>query len=210
MTEAEWLACNNTETMVDYLFNHKPPWEKSADGERSLRGRANARTLRLFAIACCRPAALPEDLPLLEQAESLVDRRTTEEEWPRLMKVATTMGTKEVMHPDGVFAGWLAGRNDKWRHERQPERPALLRDVMGNLLRPPQAIPPGILAWNDHTVPGLAQAIYDDRAFDRLPILSDALEEAGCTDFALLSHLRSPGPHVRGCWALDLILSHYS
>ena len=43
-----------------------------------------------------------------------------------------------------------------------------------------------------------------DRA--RLAVLSDALEEVGCTDTALLSHLRSPGPHVRGCWALDLVL----
>lgn len=40
----------------------------------------------------------------------------------------------------------------------------------------------------------------------RLAVLSDALEEAGCDDAEILSHLRSPGPHVRGCWALDLVL----
>ena len=51
-----------------------------------------------------------------------------------------------------------------------------------------------------------AQAIYDDRAVDRLPILADALEEAGCTDATILDHLRGPGPHVRGCWVLDLLL----
>jgi hypothetical protein len=52
----------------------------------------------------------------------------------------------------------------------------------------------------------LAQAIYDERAFDRLPILADALLDAGCDNEELLAHLRSEGPHVRGCWAVDLIL----
>jgi hypothetical protein len=55
-------------------------------------------------------------------------------------------------------------------------------------------------------VPRLAASIYDERAWQRLPILGDALEDAGCGDDALLSHLRSPGPHARGCWALDLVL----
>jgi hypothetical protein len=62
------------------------------------------------------------------------------------------------------------------------------------------------LCWHGGTIPKLAQAIYDERAFDRLPVLADALEEAGCTDADLLGHLRGPGPHVRGCWALDLLL----
>jgi hypothetical protein len=48
--------------------------------------------------------------------------------------------------------------------------------------------------------------MYDERAFDRLPILGDALTEAGCTDAGLLAHCRQAGPHVLGCWALDLIL----
>jgi hypothetical protein len=52
----------------------------------------------------------------------------------------------------------------------------------------------------------LAQGIYDERAFERLPILADALEDAGCTDAAILVHCRGPGPHVRGCWVVDLIL----
>ena len=52
----------------------------------------------------------------------------------------------------------------------------------------------------------IAQAIYDDRAFDRMPILADALEDAGCTDRAILDHCRSEGPHVRGCWVVDLLL----
>jgi hypothetical protein len=66
--------------------------------------------------------------------------------------------------------------------------------------------PAAWLAWNGGAVGKMAQAIYDDRAFHDLPILADALEEAGCTDAALLGHLRSAGPHVRGCWGVDAVL----
>jgi hypothetical protein len=52
----------------------------------------------------------------------------------------------------------------------------------------------------------VAQAIYDERAFDRMSILADALEEAGCTDQDILAHCRSGGDHVRGCWVVDLVL----
>jgi hypothetical protein len=52
----------------------------------------------------------------------------------------------------------------------------------------------------------LAEGIYEDRACDGLPVLADALEEAGCDQADLLAHLRGPGPHARGCWAVDLLL----
>jgi hypothetical protein len=52
----------------------------------------------------------------------------------------------------------------------------------------------------------LAQAIYNDHRFGDLPILADALEEAGCSATDILDHLRGPGPHVRGCWVVDLLL----
>jgi hypothetical protein len=84
-------------------------------------------------------------------------------------------------------------------------QPGLFRDIFGNPFRR-AAIPPTIRAWNDGTAVKLAGAIYEERAFDRLPILADALEEAGCTDAELLAHLRGPRPHVRGCWAVDAIL----
>jgi len=60
--------------------------------------------------------------------------------------------------------------------------------------------------WLTSIVQSLATAIYDDKAFDHLPILADALQEAGCDNDDILNHLRGPGPHVRGCWALDLVL----
>jgi hypothetical protein len=62
------------------------------------------------------------------------------------------------------------------------------------------------LAWNGGTIPKLAQAIHDERAFDRLPVLADALTEAGCDNADILAHCRQAGEHVRGCWVVDAIL----
>jgi len=52
----------------------------------------------------------------------------------------------------------------------------------------------------------LVTSNYEERAFDRMPILADALEEAGCDSCDALTHCRGPGPHIRGCWVVDLIL----
>ena len=81
----------------------------------------------------------------------------------------------------------------------------LLRDIFGNPFRP-VAVDPAWLVWHDGIIGKLAQRIYDERAFADLPILADALEEAGCTNAELLAHCRHPGPHARGCWAVDLLL----
>jgi hypothetical protein len=81
----------------------------------------------------------------------------------------------------------------------------LLRCIFGNPFRPTN-VDASWLAWNGGTVANLARGIYDDRAFDRMPVLADALEEAGCTDAGILDHCRQPGPHVRGCWVVDLLL----
>ncbi len=82
----------------------------------------------------------------------------------------------------------------------------LLDEVLGNPFRPIQ-ISSGWLAWQGGTIAKLAQSIYDDRDYDHLPVLADALEEAGCDNAAILDHCRGPAEHVRGCWVLDLILS---
>jgi hypothetical protein len=89
----------------------------------------------------------------------------------------------------------------------------LLRDVFGNPFRPVGQLPAAVLAWNGRTVQRLAQAAYDERNLpagtldpDRLAVLADALDDAGCTDADLLGHLRGPAPHVRGCVAVDAIL----
>lgn len=80
--------------------------------------------------------------------------------------------------------------------------PAILRDIIGNPFRPVTFDP----AWQTSTVTALAQAIYEEQAFDRLPILADALEDAGCTTADILGHCRGDGEHVRGCWVVDLVL----
>lgn len=78
----------------------------------------------------------------------------------------------------------------------------ILRDIIGNPFRP-IAIAPD---WPTSTVLALAQGIYEEHAFDRMPILADALQDAGCDNAAVLDHCRGPGPHVRGCWVVDMLL----
>jgi hypothetical protein len=92
-----------------------------------------------------------------------------------------------------------------WREARRLER-RLLQDICGPLPFRPVSADPSWLSWNGGTVPKVAKAIYQERAYDRLPVLADALEEAGCTDQEVLEHCRGPGPHARGCWVLDLLL----
>lgn len=83
---------------------------------------------------------------------------------------------------------------------------SILRDIILYPQRPLPTIAPSWLTWNDATIPKLAQVIYDDRRFEDMPILTDALMDAGCHDEDILSHCRSAGPHVKGCWLLDLLL----
>jgi hypothetical protein len=69
--------------------------------------------------------------------------------------------------------------------------------------------PPGLAfdaAWRTPNVVDCAGVIYENRDFDRLPVLAVALEEAGCDRADLLDHLRGLGPHVKGCWTIDLVL----
>ncbi len=83
---------------------------------------------------------------------------------------------------------------------------ALLFDCLGNPFRPSPPLSPAVLAWNNGMVRKIAAAIYADRDFEQMPILADALFDAGCEDEALLAHCRESELHVRGCWALDWIL----
>ncbi len=78
----------------------------------------------------------------------------------------------------------------------------LLRDIFGNPYRPFALN----LALLTPKVIQLAQSIYDKRAFELMPELANTLEAAGCTNADILTHCRSEGPHVRGCWVVDLIL----
>jgi len=82
----------------------------------------------------------------------------------------------------------------------------LWRDIFGPLPFRPVAVDPAWLAWNGGTVPAIACRVYAERAFHDLPILADALEDAGCANADILAHCRGGGEHVRGCWVVDLLL----
>ncbi|HUR55291.1 MAG TPA: hypothetical protein VMZ71_14245, partial [Gemmataceae bacterium] len=100
-------------------------------------------------------------------------------------------------HDEAKFQELLARlETDEWRAQSQ-----LLRDVFGNPFRPVAAEP----SWLTSTVVALAEGIYQERAFDRLPILADALQDAGCDNDDVLTHCRSDGLHIRGCWVVDLL-----
>jgi hypothetical protein len=79
---------------------------------------------------------------------------------------------------------------------------ALLRDIFGNPFRPVAFDP----AWRTPTAVALAQQMYESRDFSAMPILADALQDAGCDCDDILAHCRGTGPHVRGCWVVDAVL----
>ena len=83
---------------------------------------------------------------------------------------------------------------------------ALVRDIFGNPFRPAE-LRREWLRNEGAAVAPLAESIAAEQRYEDMPILGDALEDAGCTDAGILAHLRGPGPHARGCWPLDLILS---
>jgi hypothetical protein len=84
----------------------------------------------------------------------------------------------------------------------------ILRDVVPCPSLPAPMVDPAWLAWNRGLVRAMAEEIYSGRHFEQMPILADALEEAGCTDRMILQHCRQPRVHVRGCWLLDLLLGY--
>jgi hypothetical protein len=88
------------------------------------------------------------------------------------------------------------------RAEERRQQACLLRCIFGNPFRP-VTLDPNLRTT---TVLALARSIYDERAFDPLPILADALRDAGCDNEAMLAHCPGAGPHARGCWVVDLVL----
>jgi hypothetical protein len=99
------------------------------------------------------------------------------------------------------FLGWLgAGGSEELAAQCE-----LLRELVGNPFRS-ATVDPAWLSWNDGAVRKIAAVIDAEKGFADLPILADALEDAGCTDAELLGHCRRPDGHAPGCWALDLLL----
>ena len=119
---------------------------------------------------------------------------------------------RDVAEADAALVGETIGRQVLLlvRQHGGPEREAeerayqaaLVREIFGDPFPPPAFDP----TWRTLDVTTLAAGIGEGREFDRMPILADALEEAGCSDAALLGHCRGPGPHAPGCWVLDRVL----
>jgi hypothetical protein len=225
VTEEEWLVSDDPGRLLGFLGRkrsvrklrlfgcaccrrmwhllHKRARKAVAVLEDFLDGRADAPTLEK-AQAGLRDNTywdvIPRGLGEAEQevarlavaavAEALMPaNRTLDTCWQTAATL--TMPTKQDGHGvETAFSAWgdVAG---------------LLRDIFGNPFRPARIE----ASWLTATVVVLAQTIYDGRCFDDLPVLADALEDAGCTDRALLDHLHGPGPHVRGCWPVDLLLA---
>jgi hypothetical protein len=220
MTEAEWLACTNPMMLLEFL--------QDKAGDRKLRLFACGCYRHVW-------DRLPSDFiqEAVEITERLVDGLAADYELDSVSRRA--MEEKRVMPPSGRvwmshvttpladcrwMGGWEVGRHVAWetsglgvRREERRFQAALLRCVVANPFRPPPPLPPAVLAWNDSTVRRIAEGIYEERELPagtlgnpRLAILADALLDAGCEDEELIRHCRSSGPHVRGCWAVDLIL----
>jgi len=120
--------------------------------------------------------------------------------WAALSPDARSALEQGQSHPDLSTPHCVAARN-----RENLAQIGFLRDIFGNPFRP-ATLDPAWLRWNDGAIPRIAQAIYDDRRFADLPVLADALEEAGCTSADILDHCRQGGEHVRGCWVVDLLL----
>jgi hypothetical protein len=212
MTEVEWPACRDPDTLLAYLrqeaYRRRGPFP-------------SRRKLRLFACACCRRVwpAIADDRSrrAVEVAERYADRLTSRHD------LVLAFAAARAIAGNGGFAAAaaaalsanldqaatqaaLAGDARRWADERAAQAD-LLRDIFGNPFLPRPTVEPAWQSRNEAAVTALARAAYDERAFARLPLLADLLEGAGCTSPGLLAHLRGPGPHVRGCWALDAVLS---
>jgi hypothetical protein len=220
VTEPEWQASADPGEMLELL-------------RRS--GKLTGRKWRLFGIACCHRirhlftdersrravvvaeryadgAATAGELDAaFEEAfdvgDSLAEQKDADPEAFLAMGLdplrSAAWAASETAHPDesadGVASEAADAADRKVEREAQAE---LLRCIFGNPLRACSADAP----WLTPTVVSLARSIYDGPAFDRLPLLADALEDAGCEDTGLLAHCRSDGPHIRGCWVVDLLL----
>jgi hypothetical protein len=229
MDEATWLACADPEPMLELVLG------KASDRKLRLFACACCRRI-WHRRAVELPAGVPQWLkgtPMknerlrkaVEAAERYADGKATAEELVAARAVALEAGRTPARDAAEAAArtwsAWSAASEAWWRAARAvagarayagaelAEQANLLRDIFGNPFRP-LAVEP---AWRTPDVLRLAEAAYEERSLPsgeldnaRLAVLADALEDAGCDCGELLDHLRSPGPHVRGCNALDAVL----
>jgi hypothetical protein len=205
VTEAEWLAETDPQAMLEFMC-----------------GKASERELRLFAVGCCRrvwPGLGKHGRRAVDVAERYADGQADERELKDAEYAsrfrpyagdaaahAACISRQDLSTSQVALDAYLVLSSQAVRAVESNVRVSILRCVFGNPFRRAGSLEAAWLERSERTVGRLAATLYADRAFDRLPLLADALEDAGCTDAELLGHLRGPGPHVRGCWAVDLVL----
>jgi hypothetical protein len=216
MTEEEWLRC----------YGHYPSPNAQEDRGQVVpmlnllrKCGGGKRKLYLFGCACCRRVwDLLEDRgqAAVEAAEQHADGQiesASAEEAADRASIVPHLGWPDVSQrwaaraAASILTGGAAQFAALARADPYAERKAQYLLVCDLFLRPGPLrwLSPTCLAWNDGMVVRLADGIYQDRAFEQMPILGDALEESGCVEESVLSHCRGPGPHARGCWVIDLI-----
>lgn len=205
-------------------------WLTSSDPEalwKSLPAISD-RKARLWGAACCRLLVAPTTRtqryeqfrnwlsapgwpPIIEAAEEYADGVIDRATLRQTRKGIVSGGPHDVFRiVSGVTrfsstaAFWTVNSNSgKFGAPSRDEMCGLMRDVLGNPFRPVVFE----LSWRTTDAVGLARAMYDSRNFSAMPILADALEDAGCDSGEVLAHCRGDGPHVRGCWVVDLVLT---
>jgi hypothetical protein len=201
--------------------------EGFADGETTLVELANARAAAESARAEANATAdnamrgmnygdfvYYTDLRATSFATGAAVECATDPAWGAATSVAEnfirTASTQCVSNLEAVWWGWddpnAAAEQATVERDARNALCALICEIFSKPFGPAPRADPCLLAWNGGTILKLARTIYDERGFDRLPILADALEEAGCTNAGILAHCRQPGEHVRGCWMVDLLL----
>jgi hypothetical protein len=135
-------------------------------------------------------------------AAARAERRIAKRDAPQRAAWAVSAASDPANLAEGV-AWEAAGSVGRVReHDAQSD---LLRCIFGNPVRP-VSLDLSWLTWHDGLIVSMARQMYDSRDFADMPVLADALEEAGCTNQDILGHCREPGPHARGCWVVDAIL----
>jgi hypothetical protein len=201
-TEGHWAACQDSTILTTYANYRASPRKKRLLQCAFVRSICDERSRALLE-------------PMLEVAEAFADRRVRilglERARLRFESDLVSWALGEARDSIRYAASWAFQNHAGCSSGAQtPSRRALhcayVRDVMGNPFRGPPLIRQAWLSANDEAVKRVAQAIYDERAFERMPILADALEDAGCDDVTLLEHCRGEGPHTRGCHVVDALL----
>ncbi|MFO0845299.1 MAG: hypothetical protein U0797_23430 [Gemmataceae bacterium] len=201
MTEEQWLASQDAREMLAFL-RYK---------------QMSGRKYRLYACAAVR--LLWQHLDdersrhAVELAERFADGEVTRKQLADSeARIEAQRGRSGAARKTLLRSARMAATDVTFSTTRSP-LPDLLRCVFRHPARPPLAPDPGWLASNGGVVRALAQGVYAERQLpqgtldpNRLLVLSDAIEEAGCDDEEILGHLRHPGPHIRGCWVIDLLL----